>query len=185
MLPHSSGASSHSDGEQLQQPQQQPAKTRRKVGNGRRLPQTRHNGEESDSDGGGDVVAAARPPSRLKGTARRPARKLMLSVTKDLAPEVIRNLCEVNERAGEEVIVGEVEPKEEVKWCERTAATTVPVASASLAVTPLPVTSTPVNLTPVTSTASRSAVAAWSRVLAEANTPPGGTAKSETKPPER
>jgi len=91
--PHSSGgASSHSEGEQQLHPTATHSTGRKRAGNSRRsAPALRGREEQSDDDSEGESAAR-------KGT-RRPARKLLLTVTQDdpssPSPAVIRNLADV------------------------------------------------------------------------------------------
>jgi len=102
MLPHTSGASSHSEGEQ-----QLPSSgtTRKKVVNTRRSAPPLRSREESDDSEGEAATANSR-----KGP-RRPARKPLLTVTRDdpsSSPAVIRNLADVKgeERREEQAVRG-------------------------------------------------------------------------------
>jgi hypothetical protein len=96
--PHSSGgASSHSEGEQQLHPTATHSTGRKRAGNSRRsAPALRGREEQSDDDSEGESAAR-------KGT-RRPARKLLLTVTQQddtsPSPAVIRNLADV--KKGEE-----------------------------------------------------------------------------------
>jgi hypothetical protein len=160
--PASSGASSHSEGEQQQQ--QTSANQRRKMCTSRRIPIFRPaggGGEESESEGeeskGGRPSAAVRRPA---------ARKLLLTVTKDLAPQLIRNLNEVKKEDEEKFVTRH---EKESNWGHRAHGSTgiSPPSTVSVAATG----STP--------------SAAWLRVLAGASEAPAETIKSEVKPMER
>lgn len=105
MLPQGSDSGrANSDGEQQTLP---PATVtgRRRLGNHRRPTPTTATGEESDSDEGESPGTTTGPAAGRTTTAvRRPgcSRQLLLSVTKDMEPELIRNLAELSSGQEEE-----------------------------------------------------------------------------------